>query len=213
MAEYPSNSHKAKESSLVRDIQRDSAPTQQGRVGAHPSTPQASPQKKLSPVHEVFKALFPGGVEEIKSHLLWDIFVPWMQDMLHDGWSGLGDVIFPGSDKSRQRSQSVPEHYSYNAQYRISDVSYSGQQRYYDEMRPMRTEKEARDALNDLKEIWMRYKFVTLLDFNERVGNPTRPTQDNYGWLSLDSADVVRTNGGWVISMPRAVPIDNLRSQ
>lgn len=215
MAEsYPTNSNKAKETSLIREPVMQA---QDVRNDQHPVGPQQNTTRrprKLSPVKEVFRAVFPGGVEELKEHVVWDIFVPWMQDMLRSAWQGLGDVIFPGSNRGSSVKR-PPERYSYDSPYRASNVVYPATNTYdagyYTEMRPMRSKDEAEMALRDLRDILMRYRVVTLLDYNERVGLPTRPTQNNYGWLTLDSAYVKYTNGGWVIKMPRAVAIDNYR--
>lgn len=205
---YP---NKAKESSLIRDA-GDSQP-----VRSHiqnPRVDQDAPTRKrrrLSTIHEVFAAIFPGGFPEIKDHLVWDIFVPWMQDMLRSGWTGLGDVLFPGSGAST-RTQQPPERYSYNEAYRVRGTSYpSYDSQYLDSMRPYPKREDAEEALRDLHDILIRYGFVTLLDYNERVGNPTTSAQQNYGWLNLNSARVEHVRGGWIISMPKAVAIEGVR--
>lgn len=205
MAEYPSNSNKARESSLIRDTPIVEQPTPQTETRRN--TSPANHQRRISPVKEVFRAIFPGGFAEVKQRLVWDIFVPWAQDALHTGWEGLGDVIFPGSGRSGKSSTpSVPEHYSYDQQYRVTTPSYSYGGNSVD-MWPMRTEKEAQDTLQNLHAAMMEYGVVSLLDFNEAVGNPTRPTQDYYGWTNINSAKVQRVRDGWVISMPPASPI------
>ena len=200
MAEYPSNSNKAKESSLVRE-QQTSAPQPQTADIPQSTHPRAPQQRKISPVREIFKAIFPGGFNQIKEQLIWDIFVPWAQDMLHNGWQGLGDVIFPGSNRSKPSGN--PEHYSYNESYKPKTYS-----SYYEyDMKPFRTQSEAEKALNDLHAIMRKYGVVTLLDFNERVGNETNPTQANYGWTNINSADIRRVRDGWLVEMPSAKPI------
>lgn len=211
MAEYPGNSNKQKEGSLVREpIEIRS---QESPQAEHPTVPtKATSGRRISPVKEVFAAIFPGEAQELKERIIWDIFVPWAQDILHTGWQSLGDVIFPGSGGNTRKPSTgrPPEQYSYNNAYVYPTVTNGYDAGYYNEMRPMRTREDAEEALRDLRNIWLRYRVVTLLDFNERVGNPTRPTQSNYGWLSLDSARIERSNGGWIINMPRAVAIDNL---
>lgn len=200
MAEYPSNSNKAKESSLVRE-QHTSVPQPKTADIPQSTHPRAPQQRKISPVREIFKAIFPGGFNQIKEQLIWDIFVPWAQDMLHNGWQGLGDVIFPGSNRSKPSGN--PEHYSYNESYKPKTYS-----SYYEyDMKPFRTQSEAEKALNDLHAIMMKYGVVTLLDFNERVGNETNPTQANYGWTNINSADIRRVRDGWLVEMPSAKPI------
>lgn len=203
MAEYPSNSNKAKESSLVRE-QQTSVPQPKTADIPQSTHPRAPQQRKISPVREIFKAIFPGGFNQIKEQLIWDIFVPWAQDMLHNGWQGLGDVIFPGSGGNRSKPSGNPEHYSYDEAYRPKTYS-----SYYEyDMKPFRTQKEADETLNELHEIMMKYGIVTLLDFNDKVGNRTNPTQANYGWTNINAADIRRVRDGWIIEMPKARPID-----
>lgn len=207
MAEiFPGNSNKAKEASLVREA---TAPKESFWDAPVVEEQPKEPAKKhqISPVRDVFAAIFPGGFAELKEHFIWDIFVPWMQDALHNGWNSIGDVIFPGSSNTYRGG--TPERVSYDTRYRApwtpSSISYDSDE----SMRPV-TKKEADDIVATLKGICRRYGVVRLLDFNEMVGNRTSPTQQNYGWLNLDSATPIRSrNGGWVIKMPPAVPIDN----
>lgn len=209
--EFSNNSSRAKESSLVRDAVDDKAPNAPVN-DAHPRVAQdTAPARKRSTVHEVFHAIFPGGFEEIKQHLVWDIFIPWMQDMLHNGWQGLGDVIFPGSGKTAPRTGSnVPEHYSYDEPYRYGRYNpWTSSNGYLPRMKPVATKRQADAILESLHESLMRYGCVTLLEFNSEVGNETYPTQNGYGWLTLKNIEPIKVREGWVIEMPKAVPIDN----
>ena len=211
---YPGNSNKAKEQSLIRDAAPEkpvSAPDA-ANYGADDISTRPIPQpRRISPVKEVFAAILPGGFEELKEHILWDVFVPFVQDMLHRGWDGIGEVLFPGSGGSKYRP---PERVSYDRAYG-DRVTYRTDDYWnvtgYGDMRPLRTEREARDILDYLRSMLARYGVVTLLDFNERVGNPTNATQVGYGWRNLELARVERSRGGWVITMPRAIPIDSAR--
>ena len=205
---YPNNSNKAKESSLIRNEPKPAPTDEHISESARKQEPRVHKRRKISTVHEVFAALFPGGFAEVKAHLLWDIFIPWIQDMCHDGWQQLGNVIFPGS-KASSKGPQVPERYSYNDQYRIKGSEYPSYDSVYpDGMRPYPTEKEAYDVLQSLHDEIMRYGYVTLLIFNEMVGNRTNPSQENYGWMNISTAFVERVRGGWVIRMPKAVPIE-----
>lgn len=205
---YPNNSNKAKESSLIRDEPKPAPAGTHIPVETRRSEPHVRKKRKISTIHEVLAALFPGGFAEVKEHLLWDIFVPWVQDMLHNGWQQLGNVIFPGSGASN-KGQQVPERVSYNDHYRIKGSEYPSYDSVYpDGMRPYPTEKEAYDVLQSLHDEIMRYGYVTLLIFNEMVGNRTNSSQENYGWLNINTAFVERVRGGWVIRMPKAVPIE-----
>lgn len=199
---YPSNSHKVREASLVRD----DIPVPMASVENVPKP--ATKQRSLSPVREIFKAVFPGGFEEIKENFIWEVFVPWIQDALHDAWESVGDVLFPGSPQQRVTTNS-PNRIQYNnvKPTFMNTVSYNYLAE--DGMRPFPTKKEAEDILEQLRGIRRRYSRVTLLDFNEAVGNQTTDTQASYGWTNLDLAYATRSRGGgWVIKMPPAAPLD-----
>lgn len=200
--EYPEdcNSNKSKEAKLIRDATPEPVPV------VPVEQPKNAPvqEHRIASVKNIFHAIFPGGFQELKDHIIWDVFVPWTQDALHSGWDAAGDVIFPGSGV-RRSSDRAPEHVSYEKQYRPS-VTYDA---YAQEgMRPV-TRQEAENMLRTLDNMRVRYGVVRLLDFNELVGNPTSPMQQNYGWLSLATATVDRArNGGWIIKMPPAAPLN-----
>lgn len=203
---YPSNSNKSKEASLIRESieQPRTVEPQEKVVEIAPP-----PKRRISPVREVFAAIFPGGIQEVKDRIIWDVFVPWMQDAFRSGWDTIGDVIFPGSAASNNRRSSVPEHVSYDKKYQapFRQVTYSDWEQYG--MRPV-TKNEADDILRNLRNIQRRYGVVTLLDFNELVGNQTRATQRAYGWIDLSLASTMRVGANqFVVQMPPAVPIDS----
>lgn len=213
MAEqYPSNSNKAREASLVRDIQHvETKPLPEQPEAEAPSEPKKKPTgivrtRKVSTFKEVFAALFPEGLKGIKEHLIWDMFVPRMQEFLHDGWDDVGDVLFQGGGKSRQSDS----HVSYDSQYRRnSQVHRPITRPAYDYQEVVWSSRaEAERLLRVMNAILREYKVVTLLDYNDEVGYQTYPGQSHYGWIRLDSARVERTYDGWVVVLPRPVEID-----
>lgn len=211
--EFPNNSNRAKESSLVRDTVDDKASNVPVN-DTHPRVTQnTAPVRKRSTVHEVFHAIFPGGFEEIKQHLVWDIFIPWMQDMLHNGWQGLGDVIFPGSGRNTSAAgASIPERYSYNEPDRFRDYNYySSSNGYRPAMKRPTTRERCLEIIETLEESIMRVGYATLLEFNAEIGAPTYSTQNDYGWMSIKGVKPIQVRGGWIIQMPKAVPIDDAR--
>lgn len=206
------NQTRAKESSLIRDAPAGAMPTQVADAVDHEESAMAPKKRKRSTVHEIFRAVFPGGFEEIKQHLLWDIFIPWLQDTAHNAWQGLGDVAFPGSGRTASKaSNGVPEYYSYNEPYRYSNYNpWTASNGYIPKMKPT-TYKRCCEILESMHESIMRVGYATLLEFNSEVGNETYSTQHDYGWISIKGVEPIQVRGGWIIQMPKAVPIDDAR--
>lgn len=218
--EYPSNSNKLKEASLIRDNKRietrpisNNANNTEDDILPAQQRPSGFVRTRQVPlVRQIFVALFPEGWTGLKNHLIWDMFVPRMQEFLHAGWDDVGDVVFGGSGQSRRGTSRV----SYDRQYRSSASSNANRRsidsiaRDYQEI-IWDSEEEARHLLRILKAILREHRVVTVSDYNQEVGNSTRPEQNYYGWINLDSARIDRVfgpEGGYVVVLPRPVEID-----
>ena len=60
-----------------------------------------------------------------------------------------------------------------------------------------------------MHDICGRYGFVTVADLFDMADRTPPYTANSYGWTNIQSAEVVRlTGGGYIIRLPRAVPID-----
>ena len=67
---------------------------------------------------------------------------------------------------------------------------------------------EADEVLSIMDELIEQYGIASVADFYELIGIEGKHTDNQYGWKNLSEAKVVRDpDGGWVIKMPRAVPI------
>ena len=214
-AEYPSNSNKSKEHSLVRErTSLDDASVADEKPAKAKGVVTTRPPSTFG---AVMKALFPDGIRGIRDHFIWDLFVPGMQNMLYNGWQGLGDLIFKGGVSSRPSS---PGRTSYEKAYRpastfrpyTSDIDDEYSYRVNDFREVIFDSREsAESVLRTLNDMIRQYSVVTLLDYNELVGLPTRPTYVSYGWAALATAYVQRTYDGYRLAMPRPIPIDSRR--
>ena len=52
------------------------------------------------------------------------------------------------------------------------------------------------------------YGLVRVADLYDLVGITGNYTDNKYGWTNITRAEIVRTRDGFMIKMPRAVPID-----
>ena len=62
--------------------------------------------------------------------------------------------------------------------------------------------------LSELLNIIAGYNLVTVSEYYGIVNQPTRYTDERYGWTNLDNARVVRVRDGYMIKLPRPLPID-----
>lgn len=70
------------------------------------------------------------------------------------------------------------------------------------------TRGDAEMVIDEMGNIIERYGFVTVADLYD-IAQLTAPhTSNKYGWTSIRSAEAVRVSDGYVIKLPRAMPID-----
>jgi len=66
----------------------------------------------------------------------------------------------------------------------------------------------AEEVLARMREIISRYGMVSILDFNELIGQKTSVQQNKYGWKDLSMATVSSVAEGYIINFPRVVPLE-----
>ena len=52
------------------------------------------------------------------------------------------------------------------------------------------------------------YGLVRVADLKDLVGISDNYTDNKYGWTNIRNAEIVRVRDGYMIKMPKAVPID-----
>ena len=70
------------------------------------------------------------------------------------------------------------------------------------------TRGEAEDVLTRMDELMDKYGLVRVADLYDLVGITGNYTDNKYGWTNIRNAKITRLRDGYMIEMPRAVPID-----
>ena len=70
------------------------------------------------------------------------------------------------------------------------------------------TRGEAEDVLSRMDELIETYGLVRVADLYDLVGITGNYTDNKYGWMNIRNAEIMRVRDGYMIKMPRAVPID-----
>jgi len=201
MPEYPNNSHSA------REKQRDAA--QKKKVDKVVTGSVKS--RKKSEARKLASIFTPEDMESIKSYILTDVIVPGIKNALADAVSILlfGDAGRLGTRRSSGSKLMYQRCYDDRRDSR----------RDYDHRRTMpgyeyddiiiESRGEAELVLERLDEIISSYGMASVADLYDLVGMTNRSYTDNkYGWTDIRSAKVTRVRDGYILQLPRALPIN-----
>ena len=67
--------------------------------------------------------------------------------------------------------------------------------------------EDAQDVLDNLYDCLERYEKVRVFDLYDLAGVSANAVDRNYGWTDLMGTRIISTKDGWVIDLPRAIPL------
>lgn len=70
------------------------------------------------------------------------------------------------------------------------------------------TINDAEKVLNTLKDLISHYGIISVAEFYQCAGLPSNFNDNKYGWTDINSATVEHVDGGYVVKLPKAYPID-----
>ena len=212
MENYTPNSHKYK----AEQKEKEKA-TAEERKKVEKVTSGVVKVKKKSETRKFIDNLMGDQVQDIKSSIKNDYIIPAIRNTIWDVFTNTLDMIlFGGSGGGRSRRRSTSNKISYNSLY---DDRRSDSRRYddrrerprsgydYDEL-VLETRGEAQAVLNAMDNIMDEYKIVSVADMYDLIGETCPYTAYKYGWTNIRNAEIVRVHDGYIIRMPKAMPID-----
>lgn len=169
--------------------------------------------KKKSGVRKFADEFINEDVKNIKSYVIGDVLIPAIKDAISDiVRNGIDMILYGGSRPGYKRS--TADRVSYNNyskvdnRYRDSRAVTSYNSYSLDDI-ILETRGEAEDVLDRMYELLETYQIVRVADLYDLVGRTGNYTDNKYGWTSLHNAEIIRVRGGgYMIKMPRAIPID-----
>lgn len=197
MDEYKSNSHKS------RQNQNDDIPEKKVEKVVSGSVKS----KKKNGLQKITNVFVPEDVDDVKSYIFEDIVVPAVKDIILDAVRAFLGV----NGTSRGRS-STSSKISYRKYYDDRDRRDSAPIRTrtgydYDDI-ILETRGEAEDVLERMEELIDMYQLVSVADFYDLVGVSGNYTDNKYGWTNVRNASVVRVRDGYMIKLPKALPLN-----
>lgn len=202
MENYKSNSNKSKEE------QRESTPEKKIEKVITGSVKS----KKKSEIQKLTDVFISEEVSNVKSYILMDVLVPAIKKAVSDIVTNGIDMILYGETGHTKKNSSASK-VSYRSYYdkandrREYDPSRTKTGYSYDDI-ILDTRGEAEDVLSRMDELVATYGLVSVADLYDLVGITGNYTDNKYGWTDIRSASVVRVRDGYMLKLPKALPLN-----
>lgn len=201
--EYKSNSHKSK------TIASETTTTQVKTVPEKKVT-KAIVKGTVKKKNKIVDAFVSEDTQNIKNYIVMEVLIPAIKkavvDIVTDGIS----MMLYGDTSHGRRSSSSASYISYNKYSdRRDDRSYSSSRsRYsYDDI-VLQSRSEAEEVLDAMYGMLDTYGVVSVADMYDLVGVSGNYTDNKYGWTNLRNAEPIRVGNGYMLKLPKAMPID-----
>lgn len=198
--EYKSNSYKSKiEQTEVPKIEKQ----RPEKVVTGKVTTKKNDMRKLADV------FISEDIKNVKDYLIMDVLVPTIKKTIVDIVTDSVSMIFGMNPRKGGQSSSK---ISYNKYYDRNDdsrnMSTNRNTRYsYDDI-AIDSRQEAEEVLSRMDELISTYGEVSVADLYDLVGVTCEFTDNNYGWLNVRNAKVVRLRDGkYMIDLPKAIAL------
>ena len=202
---YTPNSHKYKE-------EQKTTTSEEKRVQKVVKSPAKTKKNEVRKLADIFIS---EDVSSVKNYIFMDVLVPAIKKAIYDiVTNGIDMFLYGGTGRSKN-SSSGGNKISYRNYY---DQKNSGVVRSHDTNRvqtgfeyedvifPSRGDAES--AKQQMQDIVARYGLVTVNDLYEMAMLSAPYTSQKYGWMDVSNVSVERVRDGYVLKLPRAVPID-----
>lgn len=211
MEDYKSNSHKSKESNSEHARDRKIQKVVTG----------AAKTRKRTDLQKFTDTFISEDMANVKSYILSDVLIPGLKNALCDVGSALGDVVknsferalFGESGRSASRSNNGGR-VSYRQYYGKRDdrCDYTSARSRtgldYDNV-VFESRGDAERVLAELDEAIDRFGLISVNDMYDSAGITSNNFMlSKYGWTDIRNASVVRIREGYVIKMPKPMPLD-----
>lgn len=200
--DYKPNSHRSKEEQKAQPREKRAEQVVTGIVRP----------KKKNDIQKFADLFIAEDVSNVKSYIFMDVLVPAIKKAVSDiVRDGIDMILYGESGRSSKRSDvskiSYSKYYDRKDDDRFVSSSRASSRYSYDEI-IFRTRGEAEEVLTRMDEILEAYGMVRVADMYDLVGHTSdNYTDNNYGWTNIRNAEIARVHDGYIIKMPRIIPL------
>lgn len=202
MTEYKPNSHKSKEEQQVMEERKKLEKIVTGNVKT----------RKKTGVRKFADVFISEDIANVKSYILMDVLVPAIKKAISDiVTNGIDMILYPGGT-GRSNKSSTASKISYRNYYDKRDEDYRPHENRtrhvysYDDI-VLDNRAEAEDVLSRMDELIETYDMVSVADLYDLIGKTCNYTDNKYGWTNIRNAEVVRVRDGYLLKLPKALPL------
>lgn len=201
--DYKPNSHKYK--------QEQSAPEEKRQVGKVVTGKVKT--KKKNEIRKLADVFISEDVKNVKSYILMDVLIPAVKKAVSDVvTNGIDMLLYGGTGRSgKSYGGSKISYRNYYDQKddgrRYSDTSKTRARFDYDDI-VFESRPEAEAVREEMNNVIERYGFVTVADMYDMAELSQPYTSNRYGWTNIRTAEVVRVREGYILKLPKALPIE-----
>lgn len=195
MSEYKSNSHRS------REIEREEKKVERVVKG------QVKSKKK----NKFADTFISEDAASVKEYIIFDVLIPAAKNAISDMvTTGIQMMLYGevrGGSKSKGSKVSYSKYYDDRRDRDYDRRSRTRSGYDYDEI-ILESRAEAEEVLNSMDDLLERYGLVSVADLYDLVGVTGNYTDNKYGWTNLRHASVQRLRDGYLLKLPRAIPLD-----
>lgn len=203
---YTPNSHKYKEEQKQKQLT-----TEDKQIKKVVKSPAKTKTNEVRKIADIFIS---EDISNVKNYIFMDVIVPAVKKAIYDVvTNGIDMFLYGGTGKNK--SSSNGSKVSYRSYYERKDNNgYRGSENvksvnsfdYEDIVFDNRGEAEA--AKQQMMDIIKRYGMVTVADLYDMADRTAPYTSQKYGWMDVSGAETQRVRDGYILKLPKAVPID-----
>lgn len=169
--------------------------------------------KKKTEIKKFADVFVSEDVHSVGSYIVMDVLVPTIKKAIVDIVTDGVNMLFFGDSGKGRKSNGNASYVSYRS---YSDRNNNGgarrsersRSRYsYDDI-VLDSRGEAEDVLERMDELVDMYGSVTVADMYDLVGITGNYTDNKYGWTNIRNAEVIHVRDGYMLKLPKALPID-----
>lgn len=195
--EYKSNSHKSKEQNTSVVEREKVEKVVSGTVKT----------KKKNGFRKFFSNIIAEEGTDLKNYIVKDVVIPSVKKAISDTI----DMMLYGD--SRRGSRANASKISYRSYYdrpyddpRPRDTGLARSGYSFDEV-ILESRGDAEQVISQMGDLIETYGMASVADMYDLVGISCDYTANKYGWTNIRNAEVVRTRDGYMLKMPKALPI------
>lgn len=166
--------------------------------------------KKKSLAQKFAEAFVPEDVTSVGDYILEEVMIPAAKKLVDDIIiNGTRMLLWGGKGSSGPNSRAARVNYnSLHDEGRRYNGNAKARSRYdYDDV-ILDTRRDAEDVLDRMHELIAAYGMVSIADLYDLVGITGNYTDNKYGWTDIRTAYVEHVRDGYLIKMPRVVPLN-----